>query len=316
MRHPQLLESNKMEKKLKVEYVELENRPLVFDVFGPFAIHFQEGPDGKEGTATICAPLCPDHHANLLTDTDDVSVMGQSKQGEHEYVYSFSAGRSPKGASRFSRPIKHDIFRVPSKTDKFSFEIKDDIAKSCHLVFKVPMPNRIEALRPEPSWVHRNGSDIWVIDRDRERPTSYVGADPDPKNLVDSKRGRGLRLIYDECCKAPDFDLPDDQGLNPAGLTAATKGFPVGKIPTYYGITLRFAAIHATGDGVDDAHSCFQTMRTMLDKYLKTDNFSRWRADFVQPDVDLVIASMSGPRPHDCGAMVLAMQDWTEKTSK
>ena len=313
MRHPQLLKSNDQDDQPQFDYVELGNRPLVFDVIGPFAIQFEEGKSGKEGRAIICAPLCFDHHANLLTDCDDVSVNGQTSD-EGGLVYRFTEGQAPKGAVRFPRPTGRDIFRVKYKAAKSPGGIDpDDIADYCHLVFEVPMPNRIEALRPELSWVHRNGSDVWVIDEDRE-PTSECSK-PEPDKIVNSKRGRGLRLIYNECCEPPDFDLPQGPKTLPAGLTAATRGFPVGKgdlIPAYYSITLRFAASHATGDGVDDAHSCFETMRRMLDSYGKVKYFSQWRADFTEPSVDLVVATVGGPHPRDCGAMVLVMQDWSD----
>jgi hypothetical protein len=315
MRHPQLLRSRNRKEGSDVEYVDLGNRPLVFDVFGPFAIKFKRGKNGKPGTSVICAPLCFDHHANLLTDTDDVSVDGQSKQAKSNYVHRFVEGHAPTGAPTFSPPREGNIFRVKSKSEHFPYEINpENVAKFCHVVFEVPMPNRIEALRPEPSWVHRNGSEFWVIDRDT-KPWSKYAAHADPNNLVNSNRGRGLRLIYDECKTPPDFYLPLASGPRQVGLIAATRGFPLGKrdlIPAYYGITLRFAASHATGDGVDDAHGCFQTMRGMLDKYLGTNYFSQWRADFAQSDINLPVSSIGGPRPHDCGAMVLVMQDWDD----
>ena len=43
---------------------------LILDLIGPFVVHF------CEGIARIHAPLCVDHHANILTDTNDIPLYG------------------------------------------------------------------------------------------------------------------------------------------------------------------------------------------------------------------------------------------------
>ena len=43
---------------------------LILDLMGPFVVHFHND------VARIHAPLCVDHHANILTDTDDISLDG------------------------------------------------------------------------------------------------------------------------------------------------------------------------------------------------------------------------------------------------
>jgi hypothetical protein len=156
---------------------------------------------------------------------------------------------------------------------------------------------------------------MWVIDQDT-RANAPVGCAVSKEDIVASARGRGLRLIYDECLSYPDFHLGSE---GDAKLHAATRGFPLrnGDFPAYYNLTLRFAAAHATGDGIDDAHSCFETMRALFDSSSGMGEFSKWRTDFAKPpllstDKKDKLEHIGGDRPRDCGAMVLVMQDWAD----
>jgi hypothetical protein len=311
MRLPQFIEA-------KVQCNDLGKVPLVFDIIGPLVAQFQQGDDYHAGSAIICAPLCVDHHANLLTDSDDVSVKGLSAPAPNGgFVYHFLKDHAPTGARWYlpPPPRPHSIFRVKYTKDDPVYTLDaPTIARKCYATFHVPMPNRIVALRPEFGWVHRNGADpdLWVIDKD-QAIDAPAGCAASADDIICSPRGRGLRFIYNECKVPPDFLLGED---GPANLCAETKGFSPTLSP-YYSITLRFAAAHATGDGIDDAHTCFQNMRALFDTKYQPSEFSKWRTDFAhlpgsgsQPSQMLL--QVGGPNPRDCGAMVLAMQDWND----
>lgn len=59
---------------------------LVFDLVGPFVVQFRKGIADKPGTAYVYAPLCDNHHANILTDSDDVFVPGNGDSRKAKYV--------------------------------------------------------------------------------------------------------------------------------------------------------------------------------------------------------------------------------------
>jgi len=65
---------------------------------GAFVVQFQQGKTEEDpGIAIICAPLCVDHYANILTDSDDVSLAGiwrlRPREYTHGYVYRFKEDR-------------------------------------------------------------------------------------------------------------------------------------------------------------------------------------------------------------------------------
>jgi hypothetical protein len=305
--------------------------PLIFDIVGPFVVQFRQGDKCSPGSAIICAPLCVDHHANILTDSDDISLCGlsspvaTSNRGKG-YVYKFAGGTEPTGASSFAPPKSKAILRVKYQPRlKYGLQASA-IATKCHFAMVVPVPNEVVPLRPEWIWMHRNyaSQDSWVIDKDNAEYPHQQDSKKDPDNIVHSLRGRGLRLIYHECKKHPKFTTADYPAKGDttdfSGLCAKTQGFPVGsgagKLSPYYYITLRFGALHATSDGLEDAHSCFQTMRALFDTSDASSEFSRWRVDFAHPPVAVSqLDSLTGQRPRDCGAAVLAMQDWDDDTT-
>jgi hypothetical protein len=284
------------------DHGDIGSAPLILDVVGPFVIQFRRG--HGQGTAIIMAPPCRDHHANLLTDRDDISVAGGGS------VYKFRRGHAPTGAKWYAPPRTNDIFRVlfDSAAGTRDGE-RNGFHRKCHATFNVPMPNRIVALRPEVSFVYRNNTKVWVMDRD-DKPTNNGAFDPD--HVVNSRRGRGVRFVYDRCDAPPDFDLGEEES---AGLDAKTRGFPLldEKFPFYYSITISFRALHLADDGADDAHECFQTMRAMFDPPRGICEFSQWRADFADPPANtLQLEHLGGDRPHDCGSVVMVMQDWSD----
>jgi hypothetical protein len=309
--------------------------PLVFDLFGPFVVQFQQGSKKNPGAGIICAPLCVDHHANVLTDNNDFSVAGLPApppsgaygKDQRPYIYTLEIGTC--GPHNFEPPDSHAILRVryDSQSRLRLNSAGTGIASKCHFVMRVPMPNRIAALRPELIWMHRNNAapKLWVIDEDAYVFVKKGQEGNDGKNIVNSSRGRGLRLIYDRCPKPPSIrpTSPDpdaarnqDPPTDFTGLCALTRGFPVGpddSVPRYYSITLRYAdtAPQAVPNAVEDAYTCFQAMRCLFDE--TPDNpcdFTKWRVDFGHLPVELENKLIGGPRPRDCSAAVLAMQDW------
>lgn len=313
--------------------------PLILDLMGPFVVQFQQGKTEEDpGIAIICAPLCVDHYANILTDSDDVSLAGNlapAPKGEyhHGYVYRFKEDAAPRGASRFRYETTHtNILRVKYAADP-SLRIARDIssshpmARKCHLVVVAPMPNRIVALRPEAIWIHRNQTDtkLWVIDPDKD-PTDSG----DPGDIVSSDRGlshgrgRGLRFIYEECSESPTLSLQTGDGKDrPIPFCALTRGLPVEgdiAVPRYHSMSLRFAATHASAEeGQEDAYTCFQQMRALFDTGTEgapmLSEFSKWRVDFSNPCPSPGkphIEHIVGGRPHDCGAATMALQDWDD----
>ncbi|MFZ0686951.1 MAG: hypothetical protein WAM89_15520 [Terriglobales bacterium] len=308
--------------------------PLIVDLMGPFVVQFQEGSD-KPGRAIICAPLCVDHHANLLTDSGDISLWGNTpprpKKGYPDgWVYKL-CDDNPIGATRFQN--EPDVHR---QILKVNYAIKNweanhakeplridpaDMAKKCHFVVIAPMPDRITPLRPEAIWIHRNGADIWVTNPDQDQahpsdPSDIVSSD---RNLS-SGRARGLRLFYDKCSKAPTLIVDrkpkgEKDGPDLAGLCAVTR-FPAKTLPPYYSMTLQFAALHASAsDSADDAYTCFQEMRKLFDPDETTPGeFSKWRVDFSSPcpKKGVSVLHKTGDKPYDCAAGLLAMQDWSD----
>ena len=51
---------------------DLKLGPLMFDLMGPFVVHF------CNRQVRISAPLCADHFANILTDSNDIPLDGLS----------------------------------------------------------------------------------------------------------------------------------------------------------------------------------------------------------------------------------------------
>src|SRR3974390_1022648 len=162
--------------RLKSEKVSVLPLPLILDFIGPFVVHLQKG------IACIHTPICSDHFANLITDLSDISLDGQTAQGGKGFVYHFKDGTAPTpGNCAFDQPeqlvlLSHNMDPLP--------------AKDCHLVFKVPYPDLVVALHPEPIWMHKNDADVWVENED-------------DTDIVNQPRARGLRFIYNECKAEP-----------------------------------------------------------------------------------------------------------------
>jgi hypothetical protein len=277
-----------------------KSAPLILDLIGPFVVHFQQGKE-KQGTAWIYAPMCEDHHANVLTDSDDTSLNGLSAPPPTTgysagYVYEFEDSTAPSGVGRYKcdEDESKQLLVVQSGLDLVS-ETK------CHLVLKVPCPDEIVPLHPEAIWIHRNKAKAWVIDHDA-----------DDKDIVSTKRARGLRFIYQKCSKEPKIRVKKEPknvtGPDFEYFNAKTLGFPVEQSPAHYNITVRFAAAHTTSDGHEDAYNCFRTMRAIF----PPPQFSKWRVDFDDVIINRQSAPdfVGGPNPRDCGAAILVLRNW------
>jgi len=297
------MSTEKEQKSCNADSTSLRDTPalLLFDLIGPFVTHFQKGNDLYPGTVYICAPLCPEHHANLITDTNDFSLFGLSgaaSSDEKGYVYRFSDKKAPAGVERYY--CEEDHYK---KLLLVKFDGKPKSEKVCHLMFEVPCPDQIVPLHSELVWIHRNGATQWV-------------ANPEPAEplIVNSPRARGLRFIYRSCSSNPIVEntcYPEGKQTDFTGFDATTLGFPAENGPAPYTMTLRFASNSSTPDEHhEDAYNCFQTMRDLM----KPDDFSRWRVDF-DDTTGTVTDNLTGSTPRDCGASVLALQDWDPKKS-
>jgi hypothetical protein len=262
---------------------EAASKRLILDLIGPFVVHF------TAGIARIQAPLCVDHHANIQTDSDDIGVPGllapAPQDGYPEgYTYRLQ-GPKPK-AGKCDCLYPEQLLRVTLKLGAID-------AARCHSILEVPNPNTMVPLLPEPIWIHRNGSGIWV------------NGDAKNSDIVSGSRARGLRFISTDCPAAPDIKLINQpkstHPFNP-DFTPETSD-ALGLDPPHYHVTLRFASNGTSPDEHhEDAYNCFQEMRTLIPQA------DVWRVDFDDSQGDIQPRHHGGPIPVDCGAAVLVVQ--------
>jgi hypothetical protein len=257
---------------------------LIFDLVGPFVVQFKQGSGKKPGTAYVSAPLCDSHHANILTDSDDVFVPGNGDSRKAKYVYHFVDSTAPKGAPKYQfADAAHEkqLLIVP-------FHCAPLEGDQCHLVLEIPCPDYVIPLHAERIWIHKNiAKNCWVTCEDS-------------KDIVDSKRARGLRLIYQDCASMPKLDVPEgkDSRSETIGLSRAPQ----------YSMTFRYADTGERSPGQADAYSCFHNARSMWSPSATHCDLSDWRVDY--DDLEHFRTEGGGPRPRDCGAAVIVMQDW------
>ncbi len=272
---------------------------LIFDLVGPFVVQFEQGNDGKAGKAYVYAPLCANHHANILTDTDDVFVPGHgdSDKGDSEkekYVYKFVDDASPKGNSKYNLvDPEHERRLLIVHIDVPPLEGKKD---QCHLVLEIPCPDYVIPLLAEQVWIHKNTArNCWVTH-------------PDRTDIVDSKRARGLRFIYKNCPNMPEINVPAKY----RGKDFSSKTLGVSKEP-HYTMSLRFVEAGERSAGQADAYSCFHNSRAMWSPSSTSCDLSKWRVDF--DDLQNFNIEVGGQHPHDCHAPVVVMQNWSKVQS-
>lgn len=264
-------------------------KKLVLDLIGPYVVHF------TDGCVRVHAPLCVDHHANILTDTTDTPLIGNSAPAPsgpmNGFVYGLTGPLSHRGNCQFRR--YHELLVLTS-------QIAPIDVGNCNLMFEAPNPDVMLPLLPEQIWIHRNGSSTWV----------------DPKNgpkgdIITGRRARGLRLVYKNCPQAPAIDIvgaPATFHVNLPSSIGGIKAEALGMDPPHYHVTVRFASNSAAPDEHhEDAYACFSSMRTLIPETMT------WRVDFDDSSVTakepFILLHHSGPTPVDCGAAVLVARD-------
>lgn len=278
-------------------------RPFILDLIGPFVVHF------CNGIARIHAPTCLDHHANVLTDSDDVALWGLTTPAstggcQCGYVYTLTTEKEfPKGGKRHCTS--------PDQMLVLPFTMRPIKASSCNLVLEVPVPDTIVALLADHIWIHIGNSKVWFYD-----PID----DDDSWKYVDSDRARGLRFMYDEWPGKPKIELIEYPDPEPPGLKDKLNkihfealGFDAKPYQPHYSLTLRFASNSTAPDEHhEDAYNCFQMMRGLIPETLM------WRTDFDDSFATVATAGSfarmkamlhGGAHPVDCGAAVLVVQD-------
>jgi hypothetical protein len=257
---------------------------LVLDLIGPFVVHF------TGGMARIHAPLCLDHHANILTDNDDIglpSLIAPAPQTGYPEGFTYRMAGPTPNAAKCNCPNPERLLIVTMKLGARP-------ATNCHSVMEVPNPNTMVPLLPEPIWINRNGSGAWV------------NADPGTPDIVNGQRARGLRFIYTDCPAQPNIKLmkqpksptPFNPDFTPENSDA------LGLDPAHYHITLRFQSNGSSPDEHhEDAYNCFQAMRTLIPEA------SKWRVDFDDSETGILPRHHGGTVPVDCGAAIIVVQE-------
>jgi hypothetical protein len=274
----------------RLKTARLKIMPLILDLIGPFVVHF------CKGTARIHAPLCDNHHANLLTDTNDIPLYGLTNPGSKGYVYRF------KNETTAPYPAPSHPHLADKKLLVMSHTRGEIPESQCHLLLRVPYPDKVVPLLSEPIWIHRGNANLWGLNEDKQ-------------DIVESLRARGLRFIYKKCSKEPEIEVCSKPvattggGVNTAQpdepdfsrFSARTLGYD-----EHYSITLRFASNQVTPDDYhQDAYCCFRKMRDLIS------DTHCWRVDFDDPTVHKVLSTdnVGGPHPKDCGASILLVKD-------
>jgi hypothetical protein len=274
---------------------------LILDLVGPFCVQFQKGVE-EAGTAEIYAPICENHFANLLTDSNDFHLGGDKPPARHPYedgyVYEFESDTGPTGAPVYQFLSKGDADQILLiEQDKYYPPYQ-----TCHLKVIVPCPDYVVPLQAEEIWMHRNQSKVWV--------NSASG------DIVNTNRARSVRFLYTSCAKPPKLqrtcwpEKAEKDSLKDASYDPRMKGLPTGNGEPRYYMTLRYASVNVS-PLEDDAYHCFCSMRELYPETLK------WRVDFnhdVPPHMTVEVVTGSGPR--DCLAPLLLSQNFDPKFIK
>jgi hypothetical protein len=266
---------------------ELGGNLLSLDLVGPFVVQFKKGINDQPGSGYVYAPLCDNHHANVLTDNDDVSVPGNGDSPKGKYLYNL---KGPKGATAYDLAHPDDeskLLIVPFAGDPLA-------AQHYHLMLRIPCPTVIIPLLTESVWIHRHGANNWVT-----RP------DKVDEDIVDTPRARALRLIYKNCPQSPEIE---NEGR---AIEFNAKALGIQET-THYSMSLRFAATGERSAGQADAYNCFCSSRSREMWPLSTGcDMYKWRVDFA--DLQDSLTEGGGANPRDCGAPLVVMQDWQQE---
>ncbi len=292
---------------------------FIVDLVGPSVVHF------VGGAVCVNVPMCTDHHANVQTDHDDVSLFGvpttaqaapiPPKPPNKGFIYTLTGPVGSDVGDCDGLDNGHNGFLVVN--DPTIEPVSENL---CHLVIKLPRPNQILPLIREWVFLHQNGADTWIDPDNGDCQTGAGGDSDDGDAYIRCKYARGLRFVYLDCPAQPAIALtafgdPEPPADFPQQLYACNFNAD-GYDPVQYHLTLRFASNSTAPDeNHEDAYNCFQTIRTLVPKALL------WRVDF---DDTYVTAEMvqkvfpepgrphlhhhSGPNPLDCNASVAVVQ--------
>lgn len=280
--------------------------PLILDFIGPFVVHLHRDITVNPPTCTarIYAPQCPDHHANLLTDSNDVTLEPDvAADGTcSNNSYHFESKTAPAGTASYEFARSKQLLLI-------SADIGPTDPKPYHIVLEVPFPNKIVPLIPEAIWIHRNKANTFVYNPDPD--------DDKSGHIVNSNRARGLRFVYLHCQGRPILKAVPQPALlvDLAGVKPEALGFK--HLFPHYHMTVRFASATASSDEHhEDAYNCFENLRTMLNSAKTPDGndlgISSWRVDFAPAEFasdEPSLLNYTGKKPVDCGASVVVVQD-------
>ena len=293
---------------------------LIVDLVGPYAVHFT-----KCGV-NVYAPPCVNHFANVLTDANDIPLIGlnaalpNSCSTSAGFVYQLEIEERSKRNPGAVKGLHdgHNGYLVVKPKDAFP----PIDSTQCFLIFKLPIPDKIVPLMQEWVFIHKGSArQVW-LDPDKSPKTNWKQTRSDQSQFFFGQYARALRLIYLDCEVTPKIVLESSPKTAPSERIGATlKTFnprTVGYDQHTFHFTLRFASNGSDlDDNHQDAYTCFQTMRCLIR------DAGAWRVDFDDvhvPGSDLVSArspdqmnnrNHSGNPPLDCHAAVLVVQDPT-----
>jgi hypothetical protein len=288
---------------------------LILDILGPFVVHFCKSDRG--GNVRICAPLCKDHHANILTDNVDISLNGLTQPNVNSgYIYELINSSSQDIKPEDTILSRCEIGGNPIlmlEEDKKEFDLIQE--RTCHLIFLAPRPDVIFGLRPEPIWIHQNGAQRWVELYGSEKGT-----------VVSQPRSRGLRFVYRQWPDEPSISirksliLPDKTMLDSLDGSLKNLGaLSSGSAGRQYNITLRFSSNDSSPDTHhEDAFNCFQTMRSLVpdtSTWLTAFDHGGVPSDPKANNAQISVASkvrilvVGGEHPVDCPASPMVRRD-------
>lgn len=309
------------DKELTLEHNPSMKPALVADLVGPFLVHF------VDDIVRVHAPMCTDHHANILTDHDDISLHGiladcqtycssTSHPPQTGYVYALTGPVGNPGPCAGLDGSHQQCLVLKSSKQKIT--VKNETF--CHLVFELPKPDQIFPLIPEQIFIHKNDAPIWLDPSSPKKPVTKSG-EAETGDYFSGSYARALRFVYLNCPAKPQVEVQRfGNEKPPAGfLDELNKGDGFDTVgfdsPKYY-FTLRFASNSTTPDNNhQDAYNCFQTMRQLIPETLQ------WRVDFdnaylsstmikkaTRSPHNLNLFMHGGPNPVDCNAAVLVVQ--------
>lgn len=251
---------------------------LILDLLGPFVVHF------CKNQVRINLPLCADHHANIVTDSNDIPLYGLRQVSRQGYMYDLEPNIQRQSSKCTVEDSDKILLLEPRTVDPIP-------EQTCHLVVVAPRPDTVWGLHPEAIWIHKNGASRWVVHEDST-------------NVVSTDRVRGLRFIYGDC-SVPAITVDSRSAPVPHKIQQQLKNLDCESVGTNlpcYNITLRFSSNATTpDDNHQDAIRCFQSMRCLVP------DTATWLAAFDESRK--MTENISSSHPVDCTSPGIVMQD-------